>query len=388
VSQGSDVVVVGGGVIGLSVAYFLSREKLRVTLIERGAVGREASWAAAGYLSFQGSSNRPGPRLELTRTSAGMYEGWMRELAELTPVDPGFWRCGLLELTLNDEEVTEARQRATWQRSAGFAAEWLDATTVRKRHPSLAPELPVHGALLLSEVAQVRPPRLLKALTAAALRQGVEIREHTSVTGLARSGDRVTGAVLSGGEIIAAPIVVNAAGSWASELSPEMGAMPVKPIKGTIVLLEVLARPSRELIISSEGSLYPRADDKVLLGATVEDVGYDKRVSLDAVRALVQQGIGLMPELKDASLVTAWAGLRPYSHDNLPYLGPVPSLRGAFVATGHYRSGILLAPITGLLLKEMILGQPSTLPLEPYRMTRTESCPPSPRRSEQIGARS
>jgi glycine oxidase len=368
--QTSDVVVVGGGVIGLAVAYHLGGEKVQVTLVERGAIGREASWTAAGYLSFQGSSNRPGPRLELTRTSARMYEGWIRELAEVTPADTGFWRCGLLELSLSEAEVKEAHELAAWQRAAGYSVEWLDAATVRKRQPWLAGDLPVHGALLFPEVAQVRPPRLLKALAEATGRRGVHIREHTAVTSIARSGDRVAGVVLAGGEAIAAPIVVNATGSWAPQLAPEMAGLPVKPIKGTIVLLEVLDQPSRELLISSHGSLYPRADNKLLLGATMEDVGYDKGVKLDALQTLVRQGITLVPRLKYANLAGAWAGLRPFSHDNLPYLGPVPGLDGAFVATGHYRSGILLAPITGLLLKEMILKQPSTLPLEAYQMSR------------------
>jgi glycine oxidase len=234
----------------------------------------------------------------------------------------------------------------------------------------LAEDLPVQGALLFPEVAQVRPPRLLKALAQAAVRRGVRIREDAAVATISRSGDRVTGVVLAGGETIAAPIVVNAAGSWAAQLAPEMAGLPVKPIKGTIVLLEVPTQPSRELLISSQGSLYPRADNKLLLGATMEDVGYDKRVRLDALQTLVRQAITLVPRLKEANLVTAWAGLRPYSHDNVPYLGSVPGLDGAFVATGHYRSGILLAPITGLLLKEIILRQPPTLPVEPYQMSR------------------
>ena len=369
-SRSSDVVVVGGGVIGLAVAYYLAREKMAVTLVERGAVGREASWAAAGYLSFQGSSNRPGPRLELTRTSAQMYEGWIGELGELTPADTGFWRSGLLELYVDDAEVREARERATWQRAAGYAVEWLDETSVRRRQPALAPELPVRGALLFPEVAQVRPPRLLKTLAEAVRRLGVNIREYSAVVGLARSGDRLAGVSLASGESIPAPIVVNAAGSWASQLAPEMAAMPIRPIKGTIVLLEVAAQPSREILVSAAGSLYPRADNKLLLGATMEDVGYDRRVKLEAVQTLVQQALSLVPALRAANLVTAWTGLRPYSHDNVPYLGAVPDLDGAFVAAGHYRSGILLAPITGLLLKEMILGQASTLPMEPYQMSR------------------
>jgi len=369
-SRSADAVVVGGGVIGLAVAYHLAREKLAVTLVERGRVGREASWAAAGYLSFQGSSNRPGPRLELTRTSARMYEGWIRELGELTLADTGFWRSGLLELYVDEAEVREARERMAWQRTAGYAVEWLDETSVRKRQPALAPELPVRGALLFPEVAQVRPPRLLKALGEAVRRLGVDIREYSAAVGLARSGDRVAGVGLASGESISAPIVVNAAGSWASQLAPEMAGMPIRPIKGTIVLLEVATQPSREILVSAAGSLYPRADNKLLLGATMEDVGYDRRVKLEAVRTLVQQALDLVPGLRDANLITAWTGLRPYSHDNVPYLGAVPDLEGAFVAAGHYRSGILLAPITGLLLKEVILGQASTLPMEPYQMSR------------------
>ena len=368
--RSADAVVVGGGVIGLAVAYSLAREKLAVTLVERGRVGREASWAAAGYLSFQGSSNRPGPRLELTRTSARMYEEWIRGLGELTAAETGFWRSGLLELYVEDAEVREARERAAWQRTAGYAVEWLDETSVRKRHRALAPELPVRGALLFPEVAQVRPPRLLKALEEAVRRLGVDIREYSAAAGLARSGDRVAGVGLASGESISAPIVVNAAGSWASQLAPEMAVMPIRPIKGTIVLLEVATQPSREILVSAAGSLYPRADNTLLLGATMEDVGYDRRVKLEAVRTLVQQALELMPGLRDANLVTAWTGLRPYSHDNVPYLGAVPDLEGAFVAAGHYRSGILLAPITGLLLKEVILRQASTLPMEPYQMSR------------------
>lgn len=370
VTQTSDVVVVGGGIIGLAVAYYLGREHLRVTLVERGAVGREASWAAAGYLSYQGSSNVPGPRLELARTSCQMYDGWMAELGELTPADTGFLRCGLLDLCFTEAESREAWERATWQQAAGYAVEWLDEASLRRRHPYLAPELPVQGGLLFPEVMQVRPPRLLKALTEAVLRLGVRIHEYSPVTALTRSGDRVTGVALADGQCLAAPIVINAAGSWSSQLAPEMAVLPVKPIKGTIVLLEVPAPPTREILASSHGSIYPRADNHLLLGATMEDVGYDRRVRLEAVHTLVQQALALLPGLKEAALVTAWTGLRPFSHDNLPYVGPVPGLEGVYAATGHYRSGIMLAPITGLLIKEMILQQSPTLPLAPYQLTR------------------
>ncbi len=368
--RASDVIVVGGGIIGLATAYDLAREGVRVSLIEWGAVGREASWAAAGYLSYQGDSNQPGPRLDLTRASRLMYDGWIEELREFTTADTGFWQSGLLELGLNEAEAQEMQARLAWQQAAGYNVAWLDATTTRKRQPHLADDLPVQGALLFPDVAQVRPPRLLKALTEAVIRQGVEVREHTPVTALTRAGGRVTGVTMAGGDHLAAPVVINATGSWAAQLVPEMAHVPVKPMKGTIVLLETPAPPTRELVESSQGAIYPRPDNKVLLGATVEDVGYDKRVTLASVHQLVHEAMTLMPSLKDATLVTAWSGSRPYSHDNLPYLGPVPGLRGAYAATGHFRSGILLAPITARLLKEMILEQPPTLPLEPYDMAR------------------
>jgi glycine oxidase len=369
-SRTSDVVIIGGGIVGLATAFSLSREKLRINLVERGAVGREASWAAAGYLTFQGSSTQPGPRLDLTRTSFQMYPAWLEELAECTPGDTGFWRCGLFELCLTEAEVHEAQARAAWQRAAGYSVEWLDAATTRRQYPHLAPSLPVHGGLFFAEVAQVRPPRLLKTLTAAARHRGVEVFEDSPVTAILRTSDRVTGVSLADGTELAAPIVINAAGSWASQLAPEMAIMPIRPVKGTIVLLEVSTPPTHEILVSSRGSLYPRADNKVLLGATIEDAGYDKGVKLEALRALAQQSMALVPMLKDANFAAAWAGLRPFSHDNLPYLGAVPGLDGGYAAAGHYRSGILLAPITGRLMADIVLRRTPILPLAPYAVTR------------------
>lgn len=366
----SDVIVVGGGIIGLSVAYALRRAQMQVTLVERGVVGREASWAAAGYLSFQGDSMTPGPRLDLMRASRLMYDGWIEELAEYSAADTGFWRCGLLEVCTTEAEAQEAQARIAWQQAAGYAITWLDAAAVRARQPHLAADLPLYGGVLLPEVAQVRPPRLLKALTEAVIRLGVRVREHAPVVGITRAGEQVTGVTLADGEHLAAPRVVNAAGSWAPQIAPEMAQLPVKPVKGTIVLLETAASPSREVLVSGRGSLYPRPDNKVLLGATLEDAGFDKRVKLAAVEQLVHQAVGLMPSLREATLVTAWTGLRPWSHDNLPYLGPIPGLQGAYAAAGHFRNGILLAPITGVLLREMLLQQAPSLPLAPYQAAR------------------
>lgn len=370
--QSSDVVIIGGGIIGLTTAYYLRREKLEVTVVERGPVGREASWAAAGYLSFQGSSNLPGPRLDLTRASRLLYDSWIEELAEYSAIDTGFLQCGLLEVCLNDAEAQEARARAAWQQAAGYRAEWLDATAARQRQPSLAADLPVHGALWCPDVAQVRPPRLLQALTEALVQMGVHIREYAPVVGLKHRNEHITGVLLAGGEHIAAPHVVNAAGSWAAYVAPEMSHLPVKPIKGTVVLLEVPRSPTRELLVTSQGSLYPRADNKVLVGATLEEDGYDRRVKLAAIDELVHRAVTLVPMLQTASFVTAWTGLRPASHDQLPYLGTLPGFHGAYLATGHHRSGILLAPITGVLLKEIILQQPTTLPVAPYHISRLQ----------------
>src|SRR5262245_37595647 len=198
----SDVVVIGGGIIGLAVAYYLRREHAQVIVVERGVLGREASWAAAGYLSFQGDSNQPGPRLELTRASRLMYDGWIEDLAEFSSADTGFWRCGLLEICVSEAEAQAQQARVAWQQAAGYAIEWLDAAAVRQRQPHLAADLPLYGAVWLQEVAQVRPPRLLKALTEAVLRLGAQVREYAPVVGITRSGERVTGVTLAHGDHI------------------------------------------------------------------------------------------------------------------------------------------------------------------------------------------
>src|SRR5262245_7803096 len=230
-AQTSDVIVIGGGIIGVAVAYYLRRAQLGVTLVERGVVGREASWAAAGYLSFQGDSNQPGPRLELMRTSRLMYDGWIEELSEFSAADTGFWRCGLLELCVTAAEARAYQERVIWQQAAGYAIEWLDPAAVRQRQPCLAADLPLHGGVWLPEVAQVRPPRLLKALTEAGIRLGVQVREHAPAVGITRAGDQVTGITLADGEHLAAAVVINAAGSWAPQIAPEMARLPIKPVK-------------------------------------------------------------------------------------------------------------------------------------------------------------
>src|SRR5262249_22286998 len=158
-------------------------------------------------------STRPGPRLDLTRASARMYPAWLDELAECTPADTGFWRCGLFELSLSEAEAREAESRAAWQQASGFSVEWIDAANARRRHSHLAPGLPVHGGLLFPDVAQVRRPRLLRALAMAAASRGVRIAEQSPAVAIDRAGDRVTGVALTDGTRVAAPIVINAAGS-------------------------------------------------------------------------------------------------------------------------------------------------------------------------------
>jgi glycine oxidase len=343
-----------------------------VTLVERSAVGREASWAAAGYLSYQGEGTT-GARLDIRRASHAMYARWIDELRELTPADTGFARCGLLEICLDEKETAEARVRAAWQTAAGFKVDWLDSAAIRSRHPYLSEALPIEGGLLFPEVAQVRPPRLLKALAEAVRRLGVRVREHSPVAAITRDGDRATGVLLASGERIAAGAVVNAAGAWATQIAPEMTVMPVRPIKGTIVMLEEGPALHGEILVSSRGSLYPRPDGRVLLGATMEDAGFDRQVRVDAMQALMRQGLSLVPGLANASFGAAWTGFRPFSHDSVPYLGAVPGLQNAHAAAGHHRSGILMAPVTGLLLRQIVLRQPLALPLAPYEVGRART---------------
>lgn len=367
----SDVVIVGGGVIGLSIAWVLTRAGARVTVLDRQAVGRAASWAGAGMIPPYAERLTTNPTLELRSWSALLYPEWSSELREATGIDNGWDRTGGVDVAATESEADELRSMTGRWRLEHVVYERMGPKDFARVEPALNPELSV--AYYLPDRAQIRNPRHLRALEAAFVAWGGRILADSGAIGFDRSGDRVVAVRTSGGSVACGSVVI-AAGAWSSGLLAGLGAdVPTPPIRGQIVLL----RSDRPLIrrIVEHGRMYlvPRRDGRVLVGATEEDAGFDDGATEPAARDLRAEAVRLCPVLADAEVETTWAGLRPGSRDSRPYLGWLPGWRNVVVASGHKRSGIQLAPASAEVVADLVLGRPPQLDLSPFRVDREAS---------------
>lgn len=365
-----DVVVLGAGVIGASVVHHLSLEGARVVLVDRERAGSGASGAAAGMLAPLAEADRPGPFLELALRSLKEFPPLAARLREETGVDPELLLGGLLRIAGTEAEAAELQERGRWQREAGHASRWLEAEEVRELEPGLPPD--VRGALLTEEEGHVRSPRLVKALVRSALRHGTTLREGEAALSLVLEGERVAGVRTTSG-VLPAGHVVLAAGAWSGLLAERMGlaSLPVFPVRGQIAALRSPQNAPRRILLGGHGYIVPKADGTVIVGATQEEVGFDCRVTAAGMASMLDLVPRLAPALSDADFLGGWAGLRPGTSDGLPILGPAAGLQGLTVATGHFRNGVLLSPITGRLIAQGILSghpDPTLAPFSPERL--------------------
>ena len=350
-----QVVIIGGGIIGCATALALATAGCRVTLIERGALGGEASWAGAGLLSALLPWDYREEVMRLVDGSRALYPEWVRALSA-SGIDPEYRTSGLLVLPPYDVEKAWA-----WARAGGEPLVELAARTVE---PMLACDT---SALWMPQVAQVRNPRLLRALRRMLALRGVEIREATPVSGWVQSGLRITGARTPQG-IMEADTFIAAAGAWSSAVLGEWGAaLPIKPVRGQIVLYKTTPGRLRHMLYRDGLYIIPRDDGHVLVGSTLEDVGFDKQVTAAARETLTQGAVELLPWLKDTPIAGHWAGLRPGTPDNIPLIGRHPQIENLFINSGHYRYGVTLAPASAQLMTDMVLGRPSAFDPQPYR---------------------
>ncbi len=360
--------VVGGGVIGCSVAYRAARRGASVALLEAGEIGAGASGAAAGMLGAQAEAHRPGPLLELLLASRNLHKTLGRELYEESGLDPEYVWSGTLRVALDERFGEELSEKHSWQREAGLSVRWLDGKEARELEPGLSPA--AVAALYLPEDGQVNSPRLVRALALAAIRNGAEVAEAARVVGFSMRRDRVTGVRTVRGEVVAGSVVL-AGGSLSGLLSAELGLrLPVHPVKGEI--LTVTARPDimRANVWDDRCYLVPKRDGRVVVGATEVPGDYDRRPTLGGVAQLSGAAAKLLPELAGATFAGAWGGLRPGTSDGLPILGAVDGLEGLLLATGHYRNGILLAPLTGEAVSALALGEPPPVDIAPFSHER------------------
>ncbi len=349
----TDVVVVGGGVIGCSVAYHLAREGVTTRLVERDAIGAHASQVAAGMLVPSGESDRDAPFYRLARRSLARFAGLVEELASRSGIDPELRLSGLLCLATTPDEAETLRARG--QALPGLA--WLDPREVRELEPGLRRD--VEGALHSRDEGQVRSDRLTAAFAGAARALGVRIETGVEATGLRIAGARVEGVETSAGFRGAARVVL-CPGAWARRCGEWLGRpelLPVRPVRGQILALDAPSPPLSSIVWNGSAYLVPRRDGSLRVGATEEEAGYDARVTAAGVHRLLAAAIATAPALADCAVRGAWAGLRPTAPDRLPILGPWPDLEGVAVAAGHHRNGVLLSAVTGELLAAWVLGK-------------------------------
>lgn len=367
----SDVAIVGGGVIGLSIARELALRGVRnVTLFERVEFGREASWAAGGILAPQVEADRPDAFFELACASRDLYSAFAEALQNETGIDVQFEQTGTLYVGFNEDDEHEMRRRFDWQTREGLRVEWLSGEDARglEKHISSS----VRCALRFPDDWQIENRKLIEALLASNRRLGVKLVANSEVSRVRIEGGRVTGIEGSKPFVEAATIVI-AAGAWTSAIensSTNSSELQIKPVRGQMLCFKTGPPLTSHVIYSSKGYLVPRRDGRLLAGSTSEHVEFDKRVTEEGTAAIKSMAFEIAPGLESSAIVDSWSGFRPHAPDDLPVLGPSADIDGLFYATGHYRNGILLAPITAEVIADAVVNRKSSRFLEIFSPDR------------------
>ena len=372
-----DCLILGGGVIGLSLAYELAGRGMKVRVLDRAQPGQEASWAGAGIIPASKRVERDHPYDQLAGLSAALHPYWAEMLREETLIDNGYRRCGGIYL---------ARDPETWHAVELAADDWygrvlnverLEAARLRELEPALGCSFEATGwphrvlaAYYLPDEAQLRNPRHVRALVAACHKRGVTITPDCEVEQFIVQGERLIG-VTTRDETIPGDVVVVAAGAWTRSLLEPLGVtIRVKPIRGQMVLFRGERPLLRQVINDGPRYFVPRDDGRVLVGSTEEDAGFEKETTERGIAGLKKFARDVSPAVADMPIEKTWAGLRPGTGDGLPYLGRVPGLNNAFVAAGHFRSGLHLSPGTAVVMSQLIRGEKTEIDLSPFSLER------------------
>jgi glycine oxidase len=351
--MGSDVVVIGGGAIGTSIAWRCATRGLAVTLIEESP-GRGATWAAAGLLAPVTEAHFGEEKLlELNVDSSRRWGAFAAELEEVTGASVGYEQCGTIMAAPDVDGYAVISELLDYQERLDLEVERLSRTELRALEPALAPG--VRGGALVEGDHHVDNRALVAALTDACKLTGVELRAGR-VTAIGSAPGRVTGVEVDDGEAIPCEQVVLAAGCWSSRIEgvPDEIRSAVRPVKGQLLYLRGRDDGITRNVRSPDVYIVPRGDGRVVVGATVEEMGWDVTVTAEAVYTLLRDAFAVVPSLAELELMECVAGLRPGSRDNAPIIGPT-EIDGLIVATGHYRNGILLTPLTADCVAEIVV---------------------------------
>ena len=374
-TQQFDAVIIGGGVIGCSIAWRLGQAGMRVVVVERGEVGREASHAGGGMLVPLAEADEADDFFHLAMASRAMYTDFAHALQGASGVDIEYRTDGTLHLALTEEDEEELDRRWQWQHAAGLNVKRLNAGCALKLEPLVNPAL--RWALKFPDDHQVNNRRMMIALHGAAQNAGVEFLTHTEARQLVietQAGQkRIVGATTTRGDVRAQTVIV-AAGSWSSLLAFDDGhplnQIEIEPVRGQMVAVEMPAPAARHNIYSCRGYVIPRLGGVLIAGSTTEHSGYDKRVTAGGVASIIERAAEILPCFNQLAIIETWAGLRPHAPDDLPILDADPNVAGLIYATGHYRNGILLAPITARAISELITKGQSSINISPFSVAR------------------
>lgn len=360
----TDIIIIGGGVIGMMTARELMKAGARVLILERQLIGQESSWAGGGILSPLYPWRAAEPIVRLWLRSHAEYPELAESLQHRTGIDPEWRKSGLLFTDCEDGHRAE-----TWCKSCGIVYERPDLAHLRELEPSI--QLVPSSPIFLPEIAQVRNPRLLRALHSELLANGAQISEHCSVSEITVDGNTIT-RVKCGDEAYSADQYVITAGAWSGAMSDRFFSLPrpnVEPVKGQMIIFSAQSGLLGHMVLSQDHYLIPRKDGKILAGSTLEHVGFDKSVTESARTELMEFAYNVLPALRACSIEKHWAGLRPGSPTGIPYIGRHPEIHNLLFNCGHFRNGFAMGPASARLLADLLLGRSTQVSPEPYSLT-------------------
>ncbi len=361
--------IIGGGIIGASVAWRLASEGVQVTVLERARLGQEASWAAAGLIGPQAEAEEPGPFFDLCVQGKQAFDTIVERLISESGVDPEYDHHGVLYVAFDEAHRDELKKRARWQLQARAQVEELTPAQVLELEPALSRE--VIYALHLPTNGRVENRKLTQAYINAAIRAGAAFREGERVDAIVISGGRASGVRSADGAMHAANVVINAAGAWAGEIRGLEGdAIHFRPVRGQIICFETRPGLIGPSLFSGDGILVPRRDGRLLAGSVFEEAGFNKSVTLEGIDLISRAARAMVPSLGAIPFREVWAGLRPAADDLMPVLGPSPTVPNVLYAAGHFRSGILLSALTGEVIADLVQGRKSPVDLAPFAPAR------------------
>ncbi|MBK1644319.1 glycine oxidase ThiO [Thiocapsa imhoffii] len=358
--RASDVIVVGGGIIGLLTARELAISGAAVTLIEMGATGQESSWAGGGIVSPLYPWRDPEPITALARWSRTAYPRLAEALIDETGLDPEYTASGMLVLDREEQPAAHA-----WAARHGEPIETLAAARLHELEPQLGSELT--DALRLPEIAQIRTPRLAKAVRRS-VEPRIRLREHEEVMDLEITSGRVTGVRTRSGTVAASAVVI-CAGAWTARLLAQLGQPPeITPVRGQMILFHGKPGQITHITLYQDRYLIPRRDGRLLFGSTIEHSGFVKATTAEVREALYRAAFAMFPVLKQTPIEEHWSGLRPSSPSGIPYIGAHPEATGLFINAGHFRNGLVTGPASARLAADLLLQRPPILDPTPYAL--------------------